>query len=211
MNKKLFNVLLFTAGAAIGSLVTWKVVKTKYEQIAQEEIDSVKEMWARRNHQETDENTPRDDMDELDDVDDESEEEYIFEESDRIAYHNLANIYKKSGEKAENDGEGEGDEEVPYINGPYVIEPNEFADGNYDHECHCIAYYADGVLADDWGVKLDIDETIGLDALEHFGDYAEDIVHIRNERLKADYEVSRDPRNYADVMANNPQMHMYAD
>ena len=42
MNKSLSNAILFTIGVAIGSLVTWKVVKTKYERVAQEEIDSVK-------------------------------------------------------------------------------------------------------------------------------------------------------------------------
>ena len=41
------NVLIFAAGAAIGSAVTWKLIKTKYEQIANEEIESVKEFFGR--------------------------------------------------------------------------------------------------------------------------------------------------------------------
>ena len=41
MNHKVANVLAFVAGAVIGSAITWKFVKTKYERIAQEEIDSV--------------------------------------------------------------------------------------------------------------------------------------------------------------------------
>ena len=40
--------IIFIIGAAIGSAVTWKYAKTKYEQIAQEEIDSVKEVFAKR-------------------------------------------------------------------------------------------------------------------------------------------------------------------
>ena len=47
MNKTFFNVILVTAGAAIGSLVTWKVVETKYARISQEEIDSVKDEYKR--------------------------------------------------------------------------------------------------------------------------------------------------------------------
>ena len=47
MNNKIINVVLFTAGAAIGSVVTWTFIKKKYEQIAQEEIDSVKEEYSR--------------------------------------------------------------------------------------------------------------------------------------------------------------------
>ena len=46
MNSKFINVLMFAAGAAIGSVVTWKFVKTRYEQIAQEEIDSVKQAFS---------------------------------------------------------------------------------------------------------------------------------------------------------------------
>lgn len=202
MNKKLFNVLLFTAGAAVGSLVTWKVVKTKYEQIIQEEIDSFKETYALCMGDRSDNRTSDED-------DGEYDEEYDPEAEEMIGYTRLAGMYNRSSD--ETTEKGEGDEEAPPIDGPYVIEPSEFANGNYDHDCYCITYYADGVLADDWGVKLDIEETIGLDALEHFGDYADDVVHVRNKRLNADYEVVRDPRNYSDVMATDPLMHAYAD
>ena len=40
--------IVFAAGAAIGSVITWKVLKDKYEKLAQEEIDSVKEAFSRR-------------------------------------------------------------------------------------------------------------------------------------------------------------------
>ena len=48
INDTIKNLLIFTTGAAIGAAVTWKLLKTKYEQIAQDEIDSVKEVFARR-------------------------------------------------------------------------------------------------------------------------------------------------------------------
>lgn len=217
MNNKLSNVLLFAAGAAIGSLVTWKVVKTRYERIAQEEINSVKEMWARMNDEESDEESMPEDEDELEEVEeteldnDEDDDDDDFDESTMFDYSALASKYKTSGDEDENDGKGEGDDEVPYINGPYVITPGDFGDGNFDHELHCLTYYSDGILANDWWVTFDIDETIGQDSLEHFGDHAEDIVHVRNERLKADYEVVRDYRNYADVLASDPLMRTYED
>lgn len=212
MNKKIFNVFLFAAGAVVGSAVTWKVVKTKYERIIQEEIDSFKETYTSCMRRNVNDDVSDSDITE-NDLNDEDEvlEDDVFTESDVIDYHALANKYRQSDDEPENDTEGGGDEGVPYINGPYVIDPSDFGDGNYDHDCHCISYYADGILADDWGVKLDIEDTIGLDAIDHFGDFAEDIVHVRNERLKADYEVARDPRNYADVVMNDPQMRMYAD
>ena len=46
--NKVTEVAMFAAGAAIGALVTWKLVKNKYERIAQEEINSVKETFAKR-------------------------------------------------------------------------------------------------------------------------------------------------------------------
>ena len=48
MNNKVINVLAFSVGAAIGSVITWKVVETKYKKIAQEEIDSVKEVFSKK-------------------------------------------------------------------------------------------------------------------------------------------------------------------
>ena len=48
MNRKIINVIMFAAGAAIGSAVTWKVVKDRYEKIVQEEIKSVKEVFSDR-------------------------------------------------------------------------------------------------------------------------------------------------------------------
>jgi hypothetical protein len=212
MKTKIINVLLFTAGAAVGSAVTWYVVKTKYEQIIQDEIDSVKETWARLMREEAMDETSIDDTDIDDDVDLDEDE---LTNSEMIDYSRLANVYKGSGDDAaENDGEGEGDvaddSEVPSIDGPYVITPDEFADGDYDHDLYCLTYYSDGVLANDWWEEIDIDETIGRDALDHFGDYAEDIVHVRNKRLRADYEVVQDVRRYADLIANDPLLKHYA-
>ena len=207
MNKKIINVLMFTAGAAIGSGVTWYIVKNKYERILQEEIDSVKETWAQLNQNGMEEDASEEV--EIDDIEDEDDyDEDAFGTSDMIDYSQIASRYKTSGKKVEetddtdNDKEGEGDAEVPYINGPYVIDPSDF--GEFDHDCYGLTYYSDGVLANDWWETFDIDETIGLDALNHFGDVVEDIVHVRNERRQADYEVSRDPRRYADLVANDP-------
>lgn len=208
MRQKIINAVMFTAGAAIGSLVTWKVVKTKYERIIQEEIDSFKETYAEcmgRNARAT--KGCANEWDDFEEEDDDDEDD----DGDIVDYNRLSSIYRGTGEETENDGEGGEGDDIPYINGPYVISPDDFADGNYDFDCYSLTYYKDGILADDWGVKMDIEDTIGEEALDHFDDYAEDIVHVRNERNRADYEVARDPRNYADVLNDNPLMRMYAN
>lgn len=45
MNK---TIIAFTAGVLSGGMCAWYYAKKKYELIAQEEIDSVKEVFAKR-------------------------------------------------------------------------------------------------------------------------------------------------------------------
>ena len=79
----------------------------------------------------------------------------------------------------------------------YVISPNEF--GEFDDYYNIfLTYYADGILADGEDIidEDDIDNSIGLDFEEHFGEYEDDSVHIRNDRLKCDYEILSDARTF---------------
>ena len=213
MNEKLFNAIMFATGAAIGSLVTWKIVKTRYDQLIQREVDAFKEDYVRCMRGRSENDSQNADISDNEDYDDEDYDDEEEDESDMYDYCDLVNEYAQSGDEAENDEEGVGDAEVPYINGPYVITPEDFGDGNFDHALHCVTYYRDGILADDWLVQLDIDETIGEDSLSHFGDSVDDVIHVRNERLGADYEVVRDPRTYAEAEAasNASLLHAYAD
>ena len=221
MNKALCNVLLVTVGSAIGSLVTWKVVKTKYEQIAQEEIDSVKDEYKRvmdlqrkevelyRNKQTAIQNESEEFSEERNDeyYPDDDERDFTASEKEHVEYYKLTSRYRKTEEPDDDKTNKEGDEEeedlVQYVNGPYVISPEEFGD-EPSFSTQPLDYFADGVLADGWGIELDLDETIGEDAINHFGDYVDDIVYVRNERTEIDYEVTRDPRTYAEAARTNP-------
>ena len=58
----------------------------------------------------------------------------------------------------------------------------------------------DGFLADDMDELVDdIEDVVGFESLNHFGEYEEDAVHVRNDRLKADYEILVDTGNYNEV------------
>ena len=47
MNKNILsNAIMFAAGAAIGSVVTWRLLKTKYENLVQEEIESIRQVYS---------------------------------------------------------------------------------------------------------------------------------------------------------------------
>ena len=218
MNKTVINTLLFTAGAAIGSVVTWKILKVKYEHITQEEIYSVREEYDRlskmmkkeidmcRNITELGQNESEKPENVRENKEDSNN--FVFTEQEKIGYSNIANKYRVLTEADtsddENDKEGENGDEVPYINGPYVISPDEFNSSPPGYNAQPLDYFVDGILADNWGVQLALEETIGEDALEHFGEYVDDIVYVRNEREEIDYEVTRDPRTYAESIRTNP-------
>lgn len=219
MNNKVFSAIMFTAGAAIGSAVTWKFIKTKYEQIAQEEIDSVKDEYRSlmksmkeklKDSVNTTDETPE--SEECDDYHD--DQNYAPNEMEMVEYHKLANKYHKLDDEAvdkdnennEEGGNGDVDDDLgfPYINGPYVISADEFNSSPPGYNAQPLDYFTDGVLADGWGVVLDIEETIGEDALNHFGEEQDDIVYVRNDRNEIDYEVTRDPRTYEETRRMNP-------
>ena len=79
---------------------------------------------------------------------------------------------------------------------PYVISPDEFGELD-DYDTASLLYFADGVVADmEMNPVDDIDEIIGEASLDHFGEYEDDSVYVRNDRLRIDYEVLKDLRNF---------------
>ena len=195
INDAIKNLLIFTTGAAIGSAVTWKLLKTKYEQIAQDEIDSVKEVFSRRFEEESE------DINESDDED----EEYNYEptEEDKTSSNNIikemkyTSYSKKKNKNSKRKHSKNEDEELV----PYVISPDDFGDNGYDTES--FTYYADDVLANDYDEIIEYRELlIGNYSLSSFGTYEEDIVHVRNDETQTDYEICRVNEKYSDVVSS---------
>lgn len=176
MKGILSSFLIFTAGAAIGSVVTWKLVKTKYERIAQEEIESVKETFARRNEREVKkESKPVEKIDTYE----------IPKDPTRVRYENIID------EQGYTDYPREDDDDMDK---PYIIAPDEFGEV-FGYETISLYYYADdNVLTDDMDdIICDVENTVGNDFMNHFGEYEDDSVHIRNVKRHTDYEVLLTP------------------
>lgn len=208
MKKTIFNVFLFATGAAVGSLVTWRVLKTKYDRLVQEEIDSVKETFARMAREES---KDEEELCEDDEEDDRGEPDDDYDQAVKAEYIALTRRYARSSDIAEeNDKEGGGDDDSCF-DAPELITPEDCGDGTFGHSIYCLTYYSDGILADDWFGKYDVEDTIGEEALNHFGDHTDDVVYVRNHELKADYEVTRDDRKYSDMIAMHPLAKAYAD
>ena len=50
MSETVKRIFIFIAGAGLGAIATWQFLKNKYEQIANEEIASVKEAYNKKDN-----------------------------------------------------------------------------------------------------------------------------------------------------------------
>lgn len=199
MGDSVKNFIIFVAGAAIGSVITWNFVKAKYEQIANEEITSVKDTYTKkleeiRDHEIEDE-LGEDDEDDFYEEDTDEEE---FSEGDMENYYDAVREYEH------NDYDNSAQNELE-VDKPYVISPEEF--GEFDnYEQISLTYYDDGYLADDMDDLVeDVEDIIGWELLNHIGEYEEDAIHIRNDSLKTDYEILRVMDRYSDISRDNQE------
>lgn len=201
MNSTLKGVLIFVLGAAAGSLATWKLIEKKYKDIAQEEIDSVKDTFSKMKKNEyPDKLEDYPDFEEFDDSDDEEpKSEQKIDRNNKPDIVEYAKILSESGytnyADRQDKKEKKGVEPVEYER-PYVISPDEFGEKD-GYENVTLTYYADGVLTDYFdNVISNVDEVVGFDSLDHFGEYDEDAVFVRNEKMETDYEILRDLRDF---------------
>lgn len=205
------NFFTFVTGLVIGSVVTYVIVKDKFEKIAQEEIDSVKEVFGRRVEKEADKKVEKIAKKEVEKIRKE------YNEYDNLTKNYTSYSKNKTEESiedveyeevCENDEDGVELDEIERASDydrPYIIEPQEFGalDG---YSLITLYHYSDNVLADDCDELVeDIDDVVGEDYASHFGEYEDDCVYVRNDRLKADYEICRDLRKYSDVAWRSPR------
>ena len=171
MNKYLY----FCVGAAIGSFVTWRFLKDKYEKEKQEEIDSVKETFAKAKAAiaiATSE-APKD-------------------KPDLKSYTETTVGYSYQEEPQQS--------KTRIGSGIYIIAPTEFGDFP-DYNLISLRYFSDGVIIDANGEILDdADGIVEEDFVDHFGEYETDSVYIRNDMRCCDYEILKEERTYKEYM-----------
>ena len=205
MNDALSKFIVFAAGACIGSVVTWRLVKKYYNNIANKEIADVKDWYARK-YSEKSESKKADAVgDAIRDGIKDGIKKPVTENDIRNLTAQLQNMgyvdySNKEDEPVKKTEKIEEKEEIDNVERPYVIEPRYF-DEYDDYNTINLTLYADGVLVDDSSNEPveDVDETVGLDNLDHIGDYEEDAVHIRNDKLRCDYEILCDTKKYSEI------------
>lgn len=190
MNKTIIGIAGFVLGAAAGAVGSWYICKTRYEQIAQEEINSVKEVFAR------DFSASKENTNEEPEPEPTKEDVDIYKKTvNRFDYSN----YSKSEEDKKDEPKPEEKTTVD-PDKPYVIPPEEFGEFD-DYETISLTYYSDHILADDEDEPVEeVEKFVGFESLTHFGEYEDDSVFVRNDRYKCDYEILLDQRTYGDAM-----------
>ena len=173
-NRSLFS-LGFIIGAASGATVAWYLLKDKYETLAQEEIDSVKEVFARREQEMKDETVKRNVAEGIKDSDRTKPD--LKEYAEQLKKNGYTRYSDLSA-----DDEGVSDKQTK----PYVIPPEQFGDDENDE------------------VIEDVEDAVGIDSLNRFGEYEDDSVFVRNDARKCDYEILLDQRTYSEVVEDMP-------
>ena len=193
MNRKLSNVLLFTAGVAVGSLVTWRYFKSKYE-VVEDEIEEKTE--------ETEGETETEDEDP-----EVSESKMSYKKPPLKEYVKMVEdngyVPKTHMEEVKEEiANGEWDDKDVYE--PFIIRPEEYGE-LHAYETLSLNYYADGVLTDELDNPIeDVESLVPADFADHFGEYEDDVVHVRNDNLECDYEILRNLRKFTDVVGEYP-------
>lgn len=201
-------------GAATTYLTTREVLKKKYENIANEEIESVKATYSKRAKTTTESKKPTL-TSPLDIVKDEyhtkiAELGYIHRDEinalpDKVQYVSVdvLTVEERSGEWPGSEIDVlvlERTDEVPYL-----ITTDEFLDElQVEHEKFSLTWYTDDILADDRDqVVEDVAGMVGRHNLECFGQGSDgpNTIYVRNIRLKTDFEVSKDMVSYIDAVS----------
>ena len=187
------NILALIAGIGIGVAISWTYNKNKYEEMVQEEVESLREskkekvtqetMWKESMEAKKDKNV---------DINSQKEKEEFDKQLDGVKKIIDYNNYSQNPE-AEEDKEI-GDDKLMTI-----IKPDDFADQiGYDTDSFYI--FADNIVTDENNeVITNVKETLGFTAEEirnQFGVYENDAVYIRNPKLNMDYEVLRELETY---------------
>lgn len=182
------SLLMFIGGLTIGAGVSWIYHKNKYENMIQDEIESLREHYQGKEEKHMT-------KEEFESYIDENEEECseFDEENERreVEYEEMTSRYQSSEEN----------DMVEKYKKPFVVTPEDFASvPGFDTDT--FYYYANDIIANgDHKIVEDVEYILGMpvsDVFDQFGTNLgdEDSVYIRNMRLKCDFEVLRNEEEF---------------
>lgn len=225
MNKNLIIGLAggFVAGAAAGAGVVYALLNKKYAQIMNESLDVISEEmskdyarfyadWQPKPSEE--EVQARIEEDRLETASKlvnaaKAQQQEILEEMDYNGASEepedpIVNNVFEEAEKSELQALIEELSE-PSNSHPYLITADEYMEPYENYGKLSITWFEeDDILIDESDESIiDSTELIGSDVLRAFGHNPrdKDTIHVRNDKFEGDFEVTRDRRSYAEVIA----------
>lgn len=174
--NKMKELFIFIAGLGIGSAITYKVLKDRYD----EDVEFVRNFWKNKSESKEVEEQPL-----------ENKKMGIVEYAALIKENEYSDEEKKS-----NQDEKEDEDEIN--DKPYIIDVDEFGIFD-DYDSISLTYYSDGYVTDDGDNLMsndEVEEAIGWMNLTHMGEEVQDALYIRNDIRKVDYEVLQVLDNY---------------
>lgn len=173
------QVLYFSLGAAVGGALGYYMTRRYYEQLIDDEIESVKEAYA--------------------DADEKAEERYQRAKEAMKEYGapggNYSNVERLDLMEQPEEEEEEPKDANPFpgekVDEPYVITPDSYHEEFTDVvDKETLTYWAGSdTLVTDEDEELVIEDMVGRECLGRFGEYESDTVYVRNERLGMDFEI----------------------
>lgn len=217
--SKLKSAMIFVAGVLVGGIPAAVITKRKCEQRAEEEIQSVKEMFKRKIERDkamqeieteevehAEEETKEEKTEEVEHVEQSEESEHLELE---YVYNNMVKRYEPkpincpawdeavAKEEAEKAKARELLSRIQYE--PEVIDADEFG-ALEDYDMVTLTYFADGVVADDLDEIIDdYEKLIGTEFIQIFNDFDATSVYVRNDEWQIDYEIIRDDWCFSDI------------
>lgn len=199
-------ILSFVAGGIVGAAAAYIFVDKKKEKEKQEEIQSVKDTYHRKEL--SLENRFKNNL-EFEPEESTPEEPTMEKKEDKHEYEDITSIYtgdektdvvdySKTSVKEEETEKGG---EPVTKNSMEIIYSDEYEEEE-DYDQIELVYYSDKVLVDDNDEKVNPNRIFGK-SVEEILPVDEDSIHVRDNNRKIDYEITRDNMTYSEVTGDD--------
>lgn len=188
MNNFLKNTLVFVAGFASGVAATYWVA-THY--LGLEWVDDEQEGYDPSGMDDNDSSLSESDANTGEDIT-VSDEKYksIEDNEDFVDYTKYANGYVTESNEPDSVKEVHIFDDKNVDAKPEIIPSNEYGIDTEYSEIELRFYLDSQLITDDWDIPLEnMEDTVGPMVLPHMCENPDDTVYVRNDRLKAYYEI----------------------
>lgn len=165
------EITIFAAGVVVGGAIMTFIVKKQCAKKAAEDIKSVVDTYEKAMFTAAQKNEEEKEKDQS-----ETKPELDLKEK----------LYSKL-------------EPATKVDEPYAITMEEYERNENGYFQEMLFYYADNVVANVNDEVIDVDNTIGREALRILDESIGDKIYIRNEALEMEWEVNNDPRDFKEV------------